>query len=93
MIHITRHALSRAIQRIAGIQTESQARAMILAAIQRARAEETGAPYVRLGTGERIVIEDGAVVTVLPRNAIPALLSKTHDRRRQSERDYSTKGE
>lgn len=64
MTHITRHAIERAIER--GIaRTEEQAVAILDSqAVQTALA--FGAPYVRLGTGHRIVITDGAIITVLP---------------------------
>lgn len=46
MIHVTRHAIERAMQRIPGIATEDQAMAILAT--------------------DRIVIEGGVVVTVLP---------------------------
>ncbi len=77
MTHITHHAITRAIERIPGCNTEDQARGMLdCTAVRRAIA--FGAPYVRLGTGQRIVIHCGSVVTVLPKEHWQAAM----DRRR-----------
>lgn len=64
MIHITRHAIERAIER--GIaRTEEQALVVLNSqAVQTALA--FGAPFVRLASGHRIVVTDGAIITVLP---------------------------
>lgn len=76
MIHITRHAIERAIER--GIaRTEEQAVAVLNSqAVQTALA--FGAPFVRLASGHRIVVTDGAIITVLPPYTKPGRL----DRRR-----------
>lgn len=65
MIHITRHAIDRAMERVPGINTEDQARTLLSSRAIIA-AGQFGAKYVRLGTGHRVVIEDGSVTTVLP---------------------------
>lgn len=64
MTHITKHAIERAIER--GIaRTEEQALAVLNSqAVQTALA--FGAPFVRLASGHRIVVTDGAIITVLP---------------------------
>lgn len=67
-LHITAHALQRARERIPGIGSEEQARG-ILASATIARAAAFGAHYVRLGTGQHVVIRDRAVITVLPKEA------------------------
>lgn len=67
-LHITSHALSRAIERVPGIATVEQARAL-LSSRAVALADQFGAHYVRLGSGHRIVINDHAVITVLPSDA------------------------
>lgn len=64
MIHVTAHAIERAIERL-GCATVAEAQALLTSPAIRSAAE-FGARYVRLGTGERIVLEGGCVVTVLP---------------------------
>jgi len=64
-VHVTRHALERAKERIPGCTTDEEARALLSSEIIR-RALIFGAMFVRLGTGQRIALRDGAVVTVLP---------------------------
>lgn len=52
---ITHHAIERAVERIPGIQTEDQARtALSSTAIQ--LAIQIGAPFVKLGTGQHVVL-------------------------------------
>lgn len=65
MIHLTHHAIERAMDRIAGIATPEDAR-QALTSPAVVLAVQIGAPFVRLGTGQRIVIENGSVITVLP---------------------------
>ncbi|AIT81617.1 hypothetical protein [Novosphingobium pentaromativorans] len=66
MIRITRHAVQRFQERVRPV-TEDEARAALsTAAVE--KAAEIGAPFVKLGTGQRIVIDHGAVVTVLPKD-------------------------
>lgn len=64
MIQVTAHALERYRERVRMVSYE-EARAALSSAVI-ARAIEFGAHYVRLGTGQRVVIEDGIVVIVLP---------------------------
>ncbi|WP_395326917.1 hypothetical protein WBP06_09385 [Novosphingobium sp. BL-8H] len=67
MIHITHHALTRAMERVPGIDSEAKAFTLLSAeVIQNAAA--WGARYVRLGTGQRIVIDIDRAVTVLPKD-------------------------
>lgn len=74
MIHITAHALLRAIERIPGITTEIEARAILgVAAVE--LAARFGAPFVKLGTGQRVVLVDNRVVTILPRETAVGCLS------------------
>ena len=63
-LHVTVHAIERAMQRIPGIRSEDEARA-ILSSETIHQAVEFGAIAVTLGTGQRIVINDGAIITVL----------------------------
>lgn len=64
------HALQRCIERVPGVTTEEQAIAVLQTAFIDAAAR-FGARYVRLGTGNRVVIQNGAVVTVLPADMKP----------------------
>lgn len=67
MIHVTYHAVSRYRSRVAPVSYEDALAALSSPTIQ--RAADFGAPFVRLGTGQRVVIANGVVVTVLPAEA------------------------
>jgi len=64
MIHITAHAVLRYRQRVADVSDDQARQCMDTAAVR--SAVLFGAPYVRLASGQRLVVQDGAVVTVLP---------------------------
>lgn len=64
MIHITTHAIQRYTERVEPV-TPAQAHAA-LSSPTITLAAAFGAPYVKLGTGQRVVIHDGKVLTVLP---------------------------
>lgn len=66
MIHLTHHAIERAVERIPGVQTEDQAR-IALSSTAIHLAIQIGAPFVKLGTGQHVVLSGETVVTVLPR--------------------------
>jgi hypothetical protein len=73
MIHVTRHAAERFLERVDGRLTLAEAiEALSSPAIQ--RAAQFGAPCVRLGTGQRVVLEGWHVVTVLPADLSPGRL-------------------
>ena len=63
MIHVTRHAIDRYQERVANVPEDAARRALSTVAIR--TAADFGAEYVRLGTGHRVVINCGSVVTVL----------------------------
>lgn len=71
MIRVSSHAISRYRERVALVDYGTALAVLSSAAIQ--AAASFGAKYVRLGTGQRVVIEDGAVVTVLPADGKPNL--------------------
>lgn len=73
MIHITRHALTRYQERVRPVSEAEARQALSSTAIQ--LAIQIGAPFVKLGTGQHVVIEDGRIVTVLPEYANPRLFS------------------
>lgn len=76
-LRVTAHAVERFLERVDPSLTWDEARAQLSSPVIQ-KAANFGAPYVRLGTGQRIVIDSGSVVTVLPRDTWPASL----DRRR-----------
>lgn len=63
-LHVSNHAVLRYQQRVAPVSMEQARAALSSTAIQ--RAAEFGATYVRLGTGQRVVIQGSTVVTVQP---------------------------
>lgn len=63
MIHVTQHAIERFVERVGG--NADQARAALTTPFIEAAAK-FGAKYVRLGTGHRVVIDQGRIITVLP---------------------------
>jgi len=68
MIHLTRHALDRAKERIPGVSTDDDARLVLTChAVIVADLFSGGCDcVVRLATGNRITLRDHCVVTVLP---------------------------
>lgn len=88
MLTISTHAIDRAIERLPGVHTEAAAIAALDTPATRCAAE-IGAKYVRLGTGHRVVIERGNVVTVLPRHARIHEMGSEHDARRSRVREIS----
>lgn len=64
MLTVSEHAITRAVQRGLARTTVEAERMLTSPAMQ--AASDFGAKVVRLGTGHRVVIECGVVVTVLP---------------------------
>jgi len=66
-LHVTSHALTRAMERIPGMTCEADARrTLTCAAVE--LAADIGAPFVKLGTGQHVVVRDHTVITVLPKD-------------------------
>lgn len=65
-IHVTQHAVERFQERVSNIPDADARAALSCPAVL--MAAEIGAPYVKLGTGQRIVLEGSRVVTVLPKD-------------------------
>jgi len=63
-IHITAHAIERYIERVAPVTPDEAREALDSAAVR--CAAEIGARFVRLSTGQRIVLQGHTVVTVMP---------------------------
>ncbi|MFK4871643.1 hypothetical protein [Novosphingobium sp. ZW T3_23] len=76
MIHVSSHAVSRYRERVAPVSYDEAVAALSTPTIERAAA--FGARYVRLPTGQRIVLDCDRVVTVLPKGYWQAAM----DRRR-----------
>lgn len=77
-VHVTRHAAERYLERVNPRLTLSEAIAELSGrAIQ--RAAEFGAPYVKLGTGQHVVLEGSTVVTVLTKDQHIGLFSRERD--------------
>jgi len=66
-VHVTAHAVVRFIERVRPC-SEDQAR-IALSTPAISVAADFGAHSVKLGTGHRIVIEQGCIITVLPKPA------------------------
>lgn len=64
MIHVTAHAIERYQERVENLSHEAVTERLSCRAVQVAIA--FGAPTVRLSGGQRIIIKDGDVITVLP---------------------------
>lgn len=76
--HVTMHAIGRYQERVANLPDAAVVEALTSPCIVKAAA--FGAPFVRLATGQRIVLEAGAVVTVLPSDYWPKALDRRKDR-------------
>lgn len=61
---ISAHAVQRYQERVANVSDEQARAALNSPAVN--LAANFGAPFVRIATGQRIVIENHVVVTVLP---------------------------
>lgn len=66
MLTISAHAIDRAMERLPGVRTEAAAIAALDTPATR-KAAEIGAPFVKVGTGQHIVIRNSTVVTVFPK--------------------------
>jgi hypothetical protein len=75
MIHITAHAIARYRERVADLSDEAIRAILSSPAIQAAAV--FGAKYVRLGTGQRVVISEGAIVTILPSEHYRRMVGRT----------------
>ncbi|MGE4307079.1 MAG: hypothetical protein AB7E24_23970 [Novosphingobium sp.] len=64
MIRVSAHAISRYRERVADVSYDEARAALSIRAVECAAA--FGAKFVRLAGGQRIVIENGVVVTVKP---------------------------
>lgn len=84
-LHVTAHAIIRFQQRVSNVSEDIARQALSSTIIQ--RAAEFGAHYVRLGTGQRVVIDQGKVITVLPADHRPGSMSMERSERFKRERE------
>lgn len=77
-LHVTSHAVERCIERVPGIKTEIEARAVLTSPTIHLAADE-GVPFVKLGTGQHVVIDRHRIITVLPSDTHPSALRTERD--------------
>lgn len=76
-IKVSQHAIDRYRERVADVTADEARQALTSAAIE--LAINFGAHFVRLGTGQRIVIHGHRIVTVLPADYAAGRLDPIHD--------------
>ncbi|WP_296717778.1 hypothetical protein [Erythrobacter sp.] len=84
-LYITRHAISRYRERVADVPPAAIWRALDCPAVR--IAIQLGARYVRLSGGQRAVLQENRVITILPRDHHANLL------RRDRDAEYDSNGE
>jgi hypothetical protein len=83
-LRITSHAVERYQERVANV-TPTEARIALTSPVI-AKAADFGAPYVKLGTGQHVVLEGRVVVTVLPKDEHPGCFAPDRDAVRRAVR-------
>lgn len=73
-VHVTRHAIERYRERVADVSDERAVEALTSRAIE--LADDFGAPVVRLGGGQRVVLKNHSVITVLPAERAQTIASQ-----------------
>lgn len=78
MIHVSAHAIQRFQERVDNIPADQ-----VVSLLRQNRAVQSaisfGATYVKLGTGQRIVLKNGAIVTVLPSDHKKGRMTRERD--------------
>lgn len=82
-LYVTRHAIQRYRERVADVPACDVWRALDIPAVR--VAIEFGARFVRLAGGQRLVLEENRVVTVLPSDHWLASLDRRNDAKRNGE--------
>jgi hypothetical protein len=77
-VFLTRHAMQRYRERVADVPAAEIWRALDIPAVR--VAIDFGARFVRLAGGQRVVLEDNRIVTILPRDRCRGSLSRRLDR-------------
>lgn len=78
-VYLTRHAIQRYRERVADVSAVEIWRALDCPAVR--AAIDFGARFVRLSGGQRVVLEENRVVTILPREFHETGLARRRDRR------------
>jgi hypothetical protein len=66
MIHVSRHAVMRYQERVANVSA-AEVRAALTGSVFQLAVEQN-IPFVKLGTGQHVVVRDGCIITVLPKD-------------------------
>lgn len=82
-LYVTRHAIQRYRERVADVPAAEVWRALDIPAVR--VAIEFGARFVRLAGGQRVVLKENRVVTVLPSDHWLDSLDRRNDARRNGE--------
>lgn len=77
-VYLTRHAIQRYRERVADVPAVAIWLALDCPAVR--IAIDFGARYVRLAGGQRVVLEENRVVTILPREIHESALAPDRDR-------------
>lgn len=77
---VTTHAITRYRERVRDVPADVARQELTAPVIE--RAARFGAAYVRLGTGQRVVLRENRVVTVLPKGTAIVCLGGEAERRR-----------
>lgn len=76
-LFITRHAISRYRERVADVPASAIWRALDCPAVR--VAIQFGARFVRLAGGQRAVLQDNRIVTILPRDHFVGAMDRRRD--------------
>ena len=80
-VFLTRHAMQRYRERVADVPAAEIWRALDIRAVR--VAIDFGARFVRLAGGQRVVLEDNRIVTILPRDRCRGSLHRRNDRKHE----------
>lgn len=78
-LHVSAHAVERYIERVCPNASAEQAKDALTSPTI-TKAARFGAHYVKLGTGQHVVIEDQTIITVLPRGHWVGTFDRRNDR-------------
>lgn len=76
-VYLTRHAIQRYRERVADVPPAEVWRALDIPAVR--LAIEFGARFVKLAGGQRVVIQENRIVTILPRDHCRGALDPLRD--------------
>lgn len=77
-VFLTRHAIQRYRERVADVPAAAIWAALDIPAVR--IAIDFGARFVRLPGGQRVVLKENRVVTILPRDRCRGSLDRRHDK-------------